>query len=155
MNRRKVLLSSGVALSTALAGCGESDSSDRETGDPNGSDDSSNGGDDSGNGGDDSGNVNNTSESEENLVELLDHEWYEEEYNSGVRGQLENVSGETLDYVEVSVYFIDDEGVQFEESIDNTSDLAADRVWEFDAMFLGNDSSRVDTYEVETSADNY
>ena len=155
VNRRKVLLSSGVALTTALAGCGESESN-RETGDPDGNGNENGNEDDTGTDNSDTGSTEDGSNEEEQLVELLNHEWYNDgQYSSGVTGQVENVSGETLDYVEVAVYFMDEDGVQFEESYANTSELAADRVWEFDAMFLGDDPQRVDEYEVETSVDNY
>ncbi|WP_241432449.1 FxLYD domain-containing protein [Natrinema gari] len=42
----------------------------------------------------------------------------------------------------------------FEESLDNTSDLAAGRVWEFEALFLGDDPSRVAEYEGEGDVTN-
>lgn len=154
MHRREVLISGGVALTTALAGCGESETSDRETESTDNTDPEENG--------DTDGDSNSTEdednggESEEELVELLNHEWYNEgQFNAGVRGQVENVSGKTLNYVEVSVYFLDSEGVQFSESIANTSDLAEGRVWEFDAMFTGDDASRVENYEIETSVSDY
>ncbi|WP_126662197.1 FxLYD domain-containing protein [Haloterrigena salifodinae] len=152
MNRRKLLVAGGAALTTTIAGCSEesSDPDDRETGDTNTTNNNDNSGD-SGNG---SGNGDGSSGSEEQ-VKLLEHAWYEESYSSGVKGQLENVSGQTLSYVEVTVYFLDSEGVQIAEGLANTSDLAAERVWEFDAMFLGDDSSRVKNYEIETSVTNY
>ncbi|MFB1064103.1 FxLYD domain-containing protein [Natrinema sp. H-ect4] len=135
-------------MTTALAGCSESEPSNRETGGTNTSDDQNGNG-----GGNSSG---DTSGSGENPVKLLNHEWYNEgQFSSGVRGQVENVSGETLSYVEVAVYFLDSEGVQFSEGLDNTNELAAGRVWEFDAMFMGEDPSRVDNYEIETSVNNY
>ncbi|WP_222918847.1 FxLYD domain-containing protein [Natrinema sp. SYSU A 869] len=131
---------------TALAGCSGGDDTDRESGGTN-NDDSGNGDDNSGGNGDANGG--------DDLIELLNHEWYSDgSFSSGVRGQVENVSDETLGYVEISVYFIDADGVQFEESLANTSDLAAGRVWEFEAMFLGDDSSRIEEYEVEADVTN-
>ncbi|WP_228371046.1 MULTISPECIES: FxLYD domain-containing protein [unclassified Natrinema] len=38
--------------------------------------------------------------------------------------------------------------------MDNTSDLAAGRVWEFEALFLGDDPSRVAEYEGEGDVTN-
>jgi hypothetical protein len=53
------------------------------------------------------------------------------------------------------VFFLDSEGVQIGESLDNTTDLAADRIWEFDAMFFEDDPTRVDTYEINTEVSDY
>ncbi|QCW02138.1 FxLYD domain-containing protein [Natrinema pallidum] len=146
MDRRKLLVAGGTAVTTALAGCSGSDDTDRESGDTTN--------DDSGNG-DESSNGSGGASDGGDLIKILDHEWYNEgSFSSGVRGQVENVSDETLGYVEVSVYFIDADGVQFEESLDNTSDLAAGRVWEFEAMFLGEDPSRVEEYEVQGDVTN-
>lgn len=164
MNRRKLLLSSGAALTATLAGCSSDDTSNRETGNTDETDSEDNSERETGDSSTDTssnsssdGNGNSSEgESEEQLVELLEHEWYNDgDFNSGVQGQVENVSGETLGYVEVSVYFLDSEGVQISEGLDNTSDLAAGRVWEFDAMFTGDDPSRVENYEIETSVDNF
>lgn len=147
MHRRKVLLAGGTALTTVLAGCGETESSDRQTGDTNNNED---------NGDDDGGETGDAGDTEETLIELLNHEWYDDgEFSSGVKGQIENVSDKTLSYVEVKVYFLDSEGVQFSESLANTEDLASGRVWEFDAMFTGDDKSRVENYEIETTVNNY
>lgn len=146
MDRRAFLASAASCIGIALAGC-TSDSGDtqREQGQP-GDDGSSDGG--SSTGEDESGG--------DNPVELLSHEWYNRgQFDTGVTGQVENVSDSELTYVEVSATFMDSEGVQFEESLANVSDLAAGRVWEFEAMFLGDDPSRVDTYEVALDWNSY
>lgn len=146
MNRRKVLAGSGSVLTAALAGCSGGSTSDRQDGDTDNTDNTDNNESDTG----------DTGGSDGPKIELLNHEWYNEgQFNAGVRGQVENLTSETLGYVEVSVYFLDSDGVQFSESLANTSDLAGGRVWEFEAMFTGDDPSRVDSYEIEPTVSNY
>lgn len=92
----------------------------------------------------------------EGPVELLEHEWYEEgTFESGVRGLLRNVSGETLSYVEVEVLFLDEDGVHLESGLDNTTELVADRRWRFDVDYLGSDDVAVADYEIGTSTTAY
>jgi|GEM_PF-3455893 len=144
MNRRSVLAAGAGTVSTLLlAGCTSDDETGREDGNANGGDGS---GDGSGSGG---GNDGGSS------VEILDHEWYEEQYSSGVKGTVENVSDEELSYVEVSAYFLDSEGTQIGDGLDNFTDLAPGRKAEFDCVFLGDDPSRVEEYEVEASVTNF
>ncbi|ELZ09281.1 hypothetical protein C479_10685 [Halovivax asiaticus JCM 14624] len=132
MQRRTFLALAGASIPATLAGCTENESSDRQSGDDSGSGDG------------------------DGPVQFVDHEWYNSgAYEAGVTGQLENVSGDTLSYVEVSVYFLDEEGTQFEEGLDNTSELADGRTWEFDAMFLGDEPDRVDDYEIEWEVTDY
>lgn len=151
MNRRQLLATGGTTLALTLAGCAgdTDDDNDREEGSTD---------DNGGANGDENGSADGGStdaESSDQLVELLEHEWYNNgEYDSGVTGRLENVSGEQLSYVSVNVYFLDEEGTQIAEGLDNTNDLAADRVWEFDAMLLDGDASRVSDYEIETDVTN-
>jgi len=153
MNRRNVLLASGTALTTAIAGCSESDTTNRQTGNTNNTEDTG----DAGSSGNDGGSSDSSgSGGQQDRVELQNHEWYNGgQFSAGVKGRLKNVSGEQLSYVEVQIYFLDADGVQISEGLDNTTELAADRIWEFDAMFMGEDPNRVENYEIETSVDNY
>lgn len=136
MNRRTFIHASAAATIGAAAGCIESEESDRESGGSDGN---------GGQGGSD----------ESQPVELLEHEWYMEgQYSSGVRGRVENISGEELSYVTLTVFFLDSEDVQIGEGLDSTTDLAAGRVWEFDALYLDDDPQRVDSYEIKTEVTN-
>jgi len=175
MQRRTLLATTGTVLSAAIAGCGSSDPSDRQegsaddgsgegsaddgSGEGSADDGSGEGSADDGSGegsADDGSGEGSADESEsEQQIELLDHEFYEEEFSSGVSGTVENVSGEVLSYVEVQVYFLDSEGTQIGEGLDNTSDLAEGRRWEFDAAYLDSDPERIDTYEIETDVSNF
>ena len=146
MKRRQLLAITGTTLTVSTAGCGSSDSSDREEGS---TDDGS-----SEEGSTDDGSSEESS-GDEQLIELLDHSFYSEEFSSGVRGTIENVSGETLSYVEVQVFFLDEDETQIGEGLDNTSDLAEGRVWEFDATYLDTDPERIDTYEIETDVTSF
>ena len=146
MQRRTLLATTGTVLTAGIAGCGSSDTGDREEGS---TDDGSTEDDGSGEGSADDG-----SESEQQ-IEVLNHEFYEDDFSSGVRGTIENVSGEVLSYVEVQVYFLDSEGTQIGEGLDNTSDLAEGRSWEFEAAYLDSDPERIDTYEIETDVTSF
>lgn len=151
MDRRKFITASSTALATILAGCTSSgsDPEDREQGSTDGG--SGDDGDrDSGSAGGDGG-----SESEQ-FVDLLEHEWYNDgQYDAGVRGKIKNVSEETLSYVQIDVFFLDSEGTQIGEGVDNTSDLAPGRVLEFEVAYLDTDADRVEDYEIDTSVTNY
>lgn len=148
MNRRTFVTASGVALTLTIAGCaGDADDDEREDrstdDDPNGSDDTET---DDGNG----------TDGDDTPVELLEHDWYHDgQFDAGVQGRLENVSGEELSYVAVDVFFLDADDVQLEDGLDNTTDLAPDRVWEFDVPYLGDDPANVDNYEIETDVDDW
>jgi len=140
INRRQYL---GTVTATvgalALAGCSE------ENGD-------SGGGDTSGNSDntDDGGAANDNNDQPD--VELLDHEFYEDQFSVGVRGTAVNNTDSELSYVEAEAVFLDESGTQIGDGLDNVNDLAAGREWEFDCMFLGNDESRIDSYEIEVSS---
>lgn len=165
MERRTFLSVFGAGTIASVAGCTseDSDPEDRETGTTDSDDGDSGGGDSDGDSADDSGDTDDSqtgtadgdgSENEQQ-VEILTHEWYEEDFSAGVRGELENVSDETLSYVEISAYFLDSEGRQVGDSLANTSDLAPGRVWAFDIMFLGSDSGQVENYELETEVSDF
>jgi len=156
-NRRRFLTTLGTTASAlALAGCTE-DGGDSGGGDANdNSGDSSNGNSDNSGGDSNSGNSNDGNSgdgggNDQPDVEILNHEFYEEEFSSGVRGTAVNNTGSEISYVEATATFLDSEGTQIGEGLDNVSDLAGGREWEFDCMFTGQDASRIDTYEVEVS----
>jgi hypothetical protein len=141
MNRRQYLSAAAGGATLLLAGCVGQEESDREEGSTGGNGDDASS--DNGSDGDDP-------------IELLEHEWYMEgQYDAGVRGQAENVSGEELSYVEISVFFLDDEGVQVAESLDNTTDLASGRVWQFDATLFDGEPTVVEDYEIKWEVTNY
>jgi len=136
MNRRKLLLGSGVALSTVLAGCSSDETSDESgNGDGNGS-----------------GNGNGDGGEQEQLVEVLEHEYTRGGTFPSVTGQIENVSGEEVSSVNVNIDFLDEEDVLIGEGLANTFDLPAGRVWEFEASYTGDESYRIDDYELEIDA---
>lgn len=62
---------------------------------------------------------------------------YVDEYTSGVKGILENRTGETLSYVEVVVYFYDENDTRVGDGLDNTQNLRSSERWAFDAAYLG------------------
>ena len=158
LNRRRYLATLGTTASAlTLAGCSESDSGDSGDGDANdNSGDSSNGNSDNSGGNSNSGNSNDENSgdgggNDQPDVEILNHEFYEEEFSSGVRGTAVNNTDSELSYVEATATFLDSEGTQIGEGLDNVSDLASGREWEFDCMFTGQDAGRIEEYEVEVT----
>ena len=159
MRRRTLLATLGTASTIAIAGCSSEESerqegsTNEESSDDGSSDDGSSESDNTESG---SANDNSGSDEPEQLVNLVEHEFYNEgQFDVGVEGVVENVSDQELSYVEVSVYFLDSEGTQIEEGLDNTSDLAAGRRWEFDATYLGDEADRIDSYEIETEVSDF
>ncbi|MDL0144692.1 FxLYD domain-containing protein [Halobacterium salinarum] len=141
LNRRRYLATLGTTASAlTLAGCSESDSEDSGGGNANdNSGDSSN------------GNSDNSGGNDQSDVEILSHEFYEDEFSVGVRGTAKNNTDSELSYVQAEAVFLDESDTQIGEGLANVSDLAAGRKWEFDCMFLGDEPSRIDTYEIELS----
>ena len=146
INRRRYLATVGASVvGLSLAGCSE-DEGDSGEGSPGGGGNGGDSGSGSGNGGGNGG-----SGGDQPDVEILNHDFYSEEYQSGVRGTAQNNTDRELSYVEASAVFLDAEGTQIGDGLDNVSDLAAGRKWEFDCMYLGSDPERIDSYEVEVS----
>jgi len=143
MDRRQFILAASGTL--ALAGCTEETERQEGSG--------GSGGGDSGQGGS-SGDGGGGSESQDR-VEILDHSFYQDDFSSGVRGTLENISDETLSYVQVNVYFLDADETRIGEGLDNASDLQAGRKWQFDAMFLGDNEEAIDSYEISAEVTNF
>ena len=148
MERRKILRALAVGIAVPAAGCAEDDGPDDEdsgtvSGEP-GDQESESGdadeNDDSDDSGDDSGGL-----------EIVEHEFYEEDFEAGVEGTVENTGDESIDYVEVRVEFYDDEGVRIEDGIDNTEDLDGGEQWRFDVVYLGDDPEAVEDYDIEVS----
>lgn len=152
MNRReftKAIGASTLGLTAALAGCtseeedegtgnvGDSDSSNQQTGSVDNTDSQTQG--------------QTQTKEESSGLELVSHEWYEEEYQSGVRGTAVNNTGDELASVWIEVIFLDADGAQVEEGLDSTSDLPDGREWKFDAGYPGMDSSAVEDYEISIS----
>ncbi|WP_050031461.1 FxLYD domain-containing protein [Natrinema altunense] len=154
LNRRRYLGSLGTtAITLALAGC-TSDESDSDEGNANGNSGDSDTSDSGNNNGDNNGGDTNSGDNgddNQSDVEILDHEFYEEEFQSGVRGTAINNADRELSYVEATATFLDADGTQIGEGLDNVNDLAAGREWEFDCMYTSQDASRIEEYEVEVS----
>ena len=171
MNRRKVLLGSGVALSTILAGCGgdtsdengADDSADDDTTDENGADDANgedNGADDANgedNGADD-GSDENGEDPEEVLededtestldgLEILEHELVGDEFSASVEGVVANNTGDELDYVEVGVVLYNADGQRIDDSFTNTTDLPDGEEWAFEVMTM-EEMDEIDDYTI-------
>jgi len=139
MNRRKYLAGVGSAFSLAVVGCvGDEEDPERETSDTMGEENPNRYG-------------YEYADEDEPLIDLLSHEFYNEgPDDTGVTGQVENVSGEELWRVFVEVYFLDEDEIQIGEEKTNARELADGRVWEFDAVYSDYDPERIDSYQIFT-----
>ena len=147
MNRRQCLTLTAALAAGSLAGC--TGSADAPA--------SSNAGADSSGDADTTATKTATPKPKAEDVEILSHEPYTEEYGGfGVRGEAKNVSGGTLSYVAIETVFLDAEGTQVAEGLDNVTELAADRTWAFDSMAMSTiDPSTVDSYEISVEVNDY
>lgn len=141
MKRRKFLLSVGTGSIVGLAGCSGSNGSSGESED---TEDSSNEDADS-----DSDSADN--ENTQPKVRLLSHEFYVEQFSSGVRGTAVNSTDGELNYVEAEAVFLDQDGTQIDEGLDNVTGLAASREWEFECAALDTETNRIERYEIVVS----
>lgn len=84
-----------------------------------------------------------------------DVRWQEGEFgNLSIEGTAVNVTDSTLEYVQVSVAFLDATGAQIETNLDNTNNLAAGQEWRYSVMYPGMDTSEVNDAEI-TGIDAY
>lgn len=76
----------------------------------------------------------------EPAAEIIEHSAYEEEFESGVRGVVQNNTEETIPYLEIEVRFYDENGSRIGDNFTNVEDLGPGRRWEWKVMFLGDGS---------------
>lgn len=133
ITRRRAIRGIGAAVITAgVAGCGESE----------GEQDAASGSSDGGSSGDqdsDSGSNDSTPEPTTESgpkAEIVEHSAYEKEFESGVKGVVQNNSDEEIPYLEVEVKFFDEEGTRLGDNFTNVEDLGAGKKWKFELMFL-------------------
>lgn len=144
MDRRKFIQGAGTTLAIgALAGCTSESETGREEAAVQ-----------------DNGETEKTSAKKKEAtpkqdVKILEHEPFREQYSAGVRGIAQNMTDEELSYVGIKVYFLDSEGIQIEEGLDNTTDLAAGRKWRFEALMIQAEPSEVAKYEIEAEVTDY
>ena len=74
--------------------------------------------------------------------------YYEDEYQSGVRGEITNTSDDEISYTGIEVKFYDDEGTRLGESLDNASDLGAGETYAYEALstLTGDKAESVASY---------
>ncbi|HET7322823.1 MAG TPA: FxLYD domain-containing protein [Halococcus sp.] len=81
----------------------------------------------------------------ESGVGLSNLGWAQSEYgNLLATGTATNLTDSMLDYVQITVAFVDRTGAQLETGLDNTTDLAAGQRWRYAVMYPGMDTERVD-----------
>ena len=154
MHRRQYLAAVGTATTLATAGCGESS---------DGSDDAATPDDDSNNDppeSDAESQPNDSDETPEQEAELernsvgfpsdyldvhdVEMQAPENDYSGpSVTGVADNVSGQELNYVEVSIQAFNDNDEQIGDALDNTSDLREGKSWRFEAELFDVDDSEM------------
>lgn len=84
-------------------------------------------------------------------LELLEHEFYEDEFSGGVEGVVANNTGEELSYVEIGVVFYNDEEQRIDDSFTNTTDMSDGEEWVFDVMLISAEPDEVEEYSIAVS----
>lgn len=82
----------------------------------------------------------------EERLDVRDVEYRSREGEDGgptVTGVVENVSGETLSYVEVKVQAYDEGGEQISDQVDDTTDLGDGESWAFEIEFWDTEAENV------------
>lgn len=168
--RRRFMKMTATGIGTALiAGCAseENEPADTAEGDVGDDDESENGEDDANgdengeeNGGENGGeNGDEDIDSDEALedediestvdgLEILEHSFYEDDFEAGVEGIVANNTGDELSYVEVGVVFYNEDDQRISDSFTNTTDLTDGEEWVFDVPLLGADAEDVDSYNI-------
>lgn len=82
-------------------------------------------------------------------LQIQEHELVTDDlFGATVEGTVVNNTGETADFVEVTVRAYDEEGVRIETGSDITTDLADGEAWAFQ-VHLTSDAEEIDDYEIE------
>lgn len=166
MDRRTVLLGTGVAASAVLAGCasegdendenGSDDGDGAETAADDGGDgtdggnetDADGGGnesDDAGDGGSEDG-ESEDADLEERIegeppmegLAITEHELVEDDFSVTVTGVVSNETGEDLGPVEVGAVFYDADGEAIDDAVVRTAELADGEEWAFELMSVAD-----------------
>ncbi|GGL55209.1 FxLYD domain-containing protein [Halocalculus aciditolerans] len=82
-----------------------------------------------------------------NLV-ITSIDWFQDEYQIGAQGIVENISDRDYEYVQVLINFYDKEQIKIGDGLDNTSGLEANSKWRFKAGYLGSDTGTVEYFKV-------
>ncbi|MDQ2052797.1 FxLYD domain-containing protein [Natronolimnohabitans sp. A-GB9] len=171
MRRRQVLLGTGVAIPTILAGCAGDEGADDDTADEDddtGTDDSetdANGtdddtsevdDDDDEDDGEDEADEDTDDEADDELeidpdseppvegLRITELELLEDEYSTTVAGVIANGSGEDLVSVEVGAVFYDENGQRVDESVTTIGEMDEEEELGFEIMSLESDVVEVD-----------
>lgn len=62
--------------------------------------------------------------------------YYSEDFSSGVKGEVTNITDSTISYTGIEVKFFDSEGTRLGQTLDNATDLGAGKTYAFDAVSL-------------------
>lgn len=138
-DRRKFIIGVSTVGTIAIAGCVEVDNNDdhEPESDNDGNDDGDNDDDD-----------NDNEPSQDGPIVVLEHEAYVTNTGSpAVQGVIENVGDTEYPLVTVQAIFFDGD-VQLGTGTDVVDNFGQGRRYEFDAVALGVDPERVETYQM-------
>lgn len=102
----------------------------------------------------DSGAPQRTVEYPEESVAVRDVEYdpnTDEDAGPTVTGVVENVSGETLSYVEIRVTAYGEDGEQLGDALDDTTDLGDGETWAFDCELWDTEAGNVESWTGEVT----
>ncbi|WP_330630259.1 FxLYD domain-containing protein [Halocatena halophila] len=88
-----------------------------------------------------------------NQLELLEHNFFTNDYSAGVRGTIVNNADTMIDYAEIKIHYRDADDELIGDGMANTTDLGAGEEWLFKTLFNGDDPAAVDSYDVKINAE--
>lgn len=160
MDRRKFLLTTGIATTTLLAGCTgddeeEDDEAELDDAEAEAAEDEEENGEEGDEDGEDEEDEIDPEEALEDEdtestvegLELLEHELVSDDFSAQVEGVVANNTGDELDYVEVGVVLYNEEGQRIGDSFTNTTDLPDGQEWAFEVL-LTEDADDIDDYDI-------
>lgn len=155
MDRRKFLLTTGIATTTLLAGCTGEEGDEEEDDEAELDDAEAEAAEDEEENGEDEEDEIDPEEALEDEdtestvegLELLEHELVSDDFSAQVEGVVANNTGDELDYVEVGVVLYNEEGQRIGDSFTNTTDLPDGQEWAFEVL-LTEDADDIDDYDI-------
>lgn len=71
-------------------------------------------------------------------LELINHDFKEDKFNSYIVGRIKNNTSQTYSYVQVQINLYNENGTQIGSTMDNINGLEPNRKWKFKAPIVGN-----------------
>lgn len=88
-----------------------------------------------------------TTSNSNNKLQIIDHKWLNEGYNSYITGTVKNNSLKKYSYVQIEINLYDKSGAQVDSTLDNVNNLEPGGIWKFKAIVL--EPKRVSKYRIK------